>query len=58
MARAGSAAPRPRAAGALRLAASLLARRRLRRVDVDAVYAVRLAAPPTEAAWDLALPRR
>ncbi len=27
------------------------------RLDVDAVYAVRLAAPPTEASWDLAMPR-
>jgi hypothetical protein len=27
------------------------------RLDVDAVYAVRLAAPPTEAAWALAVPR-
>ena len=27
------------------------------RIDVDAVYAVRLAAPPTDAAWDLAMPR-
>ncbi len=28
------------------------------RIDADAVYAVRLAAPPTDAAWDLAMPRR
>ncbi|MHB8834599.1 MAG: ethylbenzene dehydrogenase-related protein [Candidatus Methylomirabilia bacterium] len=27
------------------------------RIDVDAVYAVRLAAPPTDAVWDLAMPR-
>jgi len=27
------------------------------RIDVDAVYAVRLDAPPTEAAWDQAVPR-
>jgi hypothetical protein len=27
------------------------------RIEVDAVYAVRLDAPPTEAAWDLAMPR-
>jgi hypothetical protein len=27
------------------------------RLDVDAVYAVRLAAPPQDAAWDLAVPR-
>jgi hypothetical protein len=27
------------------------------RIDVDAVYAVRLAVPPTDAAWNLAMPR-
>lgn len=27
------------------------------RIEVDAVYALRLTAPPTEAAWDLAVPR-
>jgi hypothetical protein len=43
------------ACGALVLAA--LACASCSRIDVDAVYALRLAAPPTEAAWDQALPR-
>lgn len=38
-------------------AALLLAAASCSRIDVDAVYAVRLAAPPTDAAWDLAMPR-
>ncbi len=39
------------------LAAVLLATAACARIDVDAVYAVRLNAPPTDAAWDLAMPR-
>lgn len=39
------------------VAAVLLATSACARIEVDAVYAVRLAAPPTEAAWDLAMPR-
>jgi len=35
----------------------LLAAASCARIDVDAVYAVRLAASPTDAAWDLAMPR-
>ena len=37
--------------------AALLSASACARIDVDAVYAVRLAAPPPEAAWDLAMPR-
>lgn len=39
------------------IAVVILAATSCSRIDVDAVYAVRLDAPPTEAAWDLAMPR-
>ena len=41
----------------LAITAVLLATTACARLDVDAVYAIRLAAPPTEKSWDLALPR-
>jgi hypothetical protein len=41
----------------LAIAAVVLASASCARIDVDAVYAVRLAAPPSEADWDLAMPR-
>ena len=39
------------------ITAVLLSASACARIEADAVYAVRLAAPPTAAAWDLALPR-
>src|SRR5512139_3876530 len=41
----------------LAIATVLLTTNSCARIDVDAVYAVRLDAPPTEAAWGLAVPR-
>lgn len=41
----------------LAVVAVVLAAASCTRIQVDAVYAVRLDAPPTEAAWDLAMPR-
>jgi hypothetical protein len=39
------------------IAVVILAPAACSRIDVDAVYAVRLDAPPSEAAWNLAVPR-